>query len=735
MTKNGDRTSYRHTPLLLLMAIFAALVILYGRTLGPFEGPDEEEHFAYVTYLMNEKRLPDWETDFEPAIHQEVSQAPLYYVTAALWGQLIPLETWTGNPVRNPWWPGVGVGAIPTTNHNHYLMKEDQHILNENLFAMSHAVEWLRLTSIGFGFITLAGMYWAGLALWQDRRWSLLAVIFMALTPELLQVFSTISNDTAVIAFSTVTIAASLHLYRQPTIRYRLGAGIGLAMGLAALSKTSGLALWPLPFVVLLLRSGEFTRRQLTTMAGLILVTALLVSGWWYIRGWLLFDDPLGTGPHELMSWGRQGNPLTFSELRDYVKTFWPHLWALFGWGFVKPSLWGFLPPLAALVMSAVGWRQWMIRRQQMDWRPFILLVLVTLIGLSSIVYWLMNVSIVPPRLFYPFYSAVILLVVHGLTRFPKLRLWWAALFGSLALIIIPTTLHPTYGLPALFDTPPNDLQGQQIDFDGATLLGYNFQVQDESRHIYEISLCWMAPAEQPYLMVHPFALSILNSEQESVADLISHTGGGRYTAWQPGKGFCDPYTIALPPDPAQAYLVMVNLYDLNTDQMLFGNELDGTPRESGFIGMIGFSGERVSRDELEHARFSFDDTVHLLDTSIEQDEDALNFIFMWGTSRSNQYSHVQQFIHVFDQDNQKVAQLDFAPSTNGYTIPLWGANERITDQVSLPIGDLPPGDYRILSGLYFVENLQRLPAVDADGIPLQDNIIPLGTFTIDGDQ
>jgi hypothetical protein len=271
------------------------------------------------------------------------------------------------------------------------------------------------------------------------------------------------------------------------------------------------------------------------------------------------------------------------------------------------------------------------------------------------------------------------------------------------------------------------------VDFEGATLLGYRSEILDESRHIYGFSLCWMSP-DEPYAMRYPFAVSILNVDLESIADLISYTGMGRYTNWQPDKGFCDRFALALPPEPARAYSIMINLYDLKTGAMLFGSNPDGSPRQSGFIGVVAVPGEHVSAEALAAVLYSFDDSLHLLDYTITSSSDRLDFQFVWATSHANQYPAVHQYIHVFDQDDQHVAQVDFGPSTSGYPIPLWGANEQIVDQISLPIDPLPPGDYRVMTGLYFVDGLQRLPVVDANGEPVRDNNILLGMFTVEAE-
>jgi hypothetical protein len=49
---------------------------------------------------------------------------------------------------------------------------------------------------------------------------------------------------------------------------------------------------------------------------------------------------------------------------------------------------------------------------------------------------------------------------------------------------------------------------------------------------------------------------------------------------------------------------------------------------------------------------------------------------------------------------------------------------------VPLP-ADLPPGDYQVIVGLYSLETQARLPVLDAQGRPVADNQITLGTVHV----
>ncbi len=45
-----------------------------------------------------------------------------------------------------------------------------------------------------------------------------------------------------------------------------------------------------------------------------------------------------------------------------------------------------------------------------------------------------------------------------------------------------------------------------------------------------------------------------------------------------------------------------------------------------------------------------------------------------------------------------------------------WPANEIVTDIIRLPLpADLPDGDYSLITGMYVLETLERLPVMDDD--------------------
>ena len=66
--------------LALILIGYVVLAGLYSWFTPPFEGPDEPQHFAYITWLAQGKGFPpQGEAAWDTPIQQEAGQSPLYY--------------------------------------------------------------------------------------------------------------------------------------------------------------------------------------------------------------------------------------------------------------------------------------------------------------------------------------------------------------------------------------------------------------------------------------------------------------------------------------------------------------------------------------------------------------------------------------------------------------------------------------------------------------------------------
>jgi hypothetical protein len=79
-------------------------------------------------------------------------------------------------------------------------------------------------------------------------------------------------------------------------------------------------------------------------------------------------------------------------------------------------------------------------------------------------------------------------------------------------------------------------------------------------------------------------------------------------------------------------------------------------------------------------------------------------------------------FFHLRDAHNQTVRQKDSPPAAGRYPTSLWEPGEIIVDEITLPLMELPPGDYTPVVGLYELATGNRLavPGVPANEVALE---------------
>lgn len=739
----------KHLPLMVLLVVFVLVVRLYGWAITPFEGPDEPSHFAYVLKVRETSQLPDPDADFDTTIAQQVSQAPLYYVSAALFSHLRDFGPLDAEAKGNPW-RGYPAPETSRDNRNFYLMSKN-HVLTDGEQNLADALQWTRLLSALYGMVAVAGVYWAGLALWpQQRQWALLAAMGLAFNPQALHGFAVVSNDVAAMAFGAWVLAGSLHLLRDWQHRRWL-IGTAVCMGLAALAKTSGLSLWPVPMVALGLgwlqsrvnqQPAPFSR----LIAGWLILLGLasIIGGWWYVRGAILFDDPFGTQPHINMPWGIKEHPSMLEKLPDFrarVPELTRELWARFGWRSVFIGDWGYVLPIGLVVVGVLGWGKYLVgvRRGRFANPPLqktaaLILLLTFTLGIISLLQWSTISHVVPGRLLLPYYPALVLWLVMGLRQFPQTRVWAAGALGGLAVIIVPTTIYPAFGRPPLTENLPEDLMGEVLDYGQADFLG--FKLDDARIHIgdtREFTLCWRAEAADEQIpMPYAFALHVIGPDDEVVGRRESYPGLGNYTLWEPGRSFCDVFGLPIGGEliNGQVYRLSLTLLQFETGRRLPNYAPDGSELFTTYIGSLIAPAAKIDPADLDAAPFRFEG-ISLVDYAITQDADILQLALTWGT-RSRPADTYKLFVHIEDASGQQVAQLDPLAGGDQYPTWAWDAGERIPDLITLPLSGLPAGAYQVKIGLYQAETFTRLHATDAAGNPLPDDTVTLDTFRIE---
>jgi hypothetical protein len=334
------------------------------------EAPDEADHWAYIVYLAQERRLPEG-----PRVTQS-KHPPLYHATAAAVASLAepafdflranpdvslwPVENWSPNffvhttPESWPWTGG------------------------------SLAFHLARLWSVLLSTATVAATYALARTAFPARPGLALVIAgVLAFLPEPAFIGGSANNDNAAALLGALALWGALAIY-QAGGDWRAGWWTPLALGLGLLAKVSTSALWPVVALAIVLgcarRMNAATERpgswlsalahswRQWTRAGLwVFVPALLIASPWLVRNWQLYGDPLGM---ELVR-----------QTVDARTTPWgwaDTAWLLQGW-FV--SFWGKFGGAGHIPMP--GWVYALLA----------LLSLASLLGLVRLVFWRSRVT------------------------------------------------------------------------------------------------------------------------------------------------------------------------------------------------------------------------------------------------------------------------------------------------------------------------------------------------------
>ncbi|RMF01531.1 MAG: hypothetical protein D6768_10435, partial [Chloroflexi bacterium] len=88
-------------------------------------------------------------------------------------------------------------------------------------------------------------------------------------------------------------------------------------------------------------------------------------------------------------------------------------------------------------------------------------------------------------------------------------------------------------------------------------------------------------------------------------------------------------------------------------------------------------------------------------------------------------------FTQLIGPDGQVWAQWDNPPQSGRYPTSAWEAADRVVDRYTLALRPgAPPGEYRLLVGMYDPATGRRLPAT-LNGAPQPDNALPVATVQV----
>ena len=258
-------------------------------------------------------------------------------------------------------------------------------------------------------------------------------------------------------------------------------------------------------------------------------------------------------------------------------------------------------------------------------------------------------------------------------------------------------------------------------------------------------------------MRLHFYSVAPLDRNLNVLVRLVDETGqeiarsegwpfGTPTSTWQLGQVYVDGHEFTLPADTPPGYLrVEVAFYDPATQEMLIPPAAaDGSPLPE--LMPVDY----VTVDPLAGPISPFDAPVELGDqirlngaevdgeavaqpgelTVTARPGDSVPLTLHWAMQ---QYVPVDYtvLLQLIGPDGQLAAQWDGQPISGLLPTSLWHSDGTVVDRHTLALpADMAPGTYRLITGLYDLATLERLP-VRIDGEPAGDTV-PVATIVVE---
>ncbi len=754
----------------LLLLLFFLTGIAYSLVVPPFETPDEIYHYAFARHLATGNGLPIQGPEKTGPWEHEGSQPPLYYSLVGLVTMGIDQSDFDEIAVLNPR-ANLGNPLYPG-NKNLTLYSAQQRPLR----GVNLAVRMGRWLSVLLGTLTVLLTYLLSRYAFPGDRWSrLLTTGLVATIPQFTFISASVSNDSIVSASSTAVLAylavLSERARRQRLIRWWEWVGLGLLLGLAALSKLQGLGLLPLTGIIVLLIARMQKDWWVILRAGLLLAgPVLVVAGWWYVRNWQLYGDL--SGMENLLSInGLREEAVVWSALVGELRGLYISFWAIFGWFSILLPRWMYtffdiVTAGAVLGVLATGLRTWQRGRQVLSERAVSvhgLIFLWVLLFSVLFAYWVSVSRGVQGRLLFPAISALAVIMAAGL------RFWagflppsWRPLFGvaiplglwSCSLFALTVLLPESYGLnhrARIVDVVPADVQpigkvyGDGVELVAARLPARRFH---PGEHV-PVTLYFRTQKAQT--QNHELFLQLLvpdNDDNIQLGNVTTHPGWGvlPLTLWRPGILYADTYQIPLTSEFAYHAPVLARLYVGFTASKATESESEGllpvvgggSKTDSRVIGTVAVSIREQARlrpPDMQLVRVNFGGVIslsgYLFPTELSGvTTRELPVMLFWEASGAP-HANFTTAVQLFGADGEFVDSYD-KPPAEIFPTSYWREGDVSLRRFPLPLpAELPAGEYQVRVGLYYSDRPdERVPIFDADRT-VQDNLVLLGTIQI----
>lgn len=713
----------------LCLLLYILNAILYVNAVPVFEASDEAEHFIYIHTILETNALPIIQSSEQMAQQEnpvlrwnnQAHHAPLYYLTSAL------LISWTERADITDYLNPNELIFLRNTvedNPNKWLHRYTEPTSDTHI-----AVYFLRAINMLIGIGTLLMVYLAAAQTNDNRYLPVFTMFLTASIPTFTVVNTSVTNDALVIFLYSAGIYWTLRVWRTQQFRWSDIAIIALILSGTTLTKLTGITLFGVVYLPLLVgaRRGKWSYQQTIKVIIVTGLVTLIFAGWWYWRNFQLYGDLFALDATDSI-WGRT-TPLTLAILPDELlrigKSFWMMIGYLHNPVFAPDTFYIYTTSITVIGLAGL------VAYLRSSKNNLIWILLFTCFVVSAmLIYGTFSVDISYGRLLLPAIAAFAPLLVIGWIRIFKEFAFVLIVPLTLTNLLVPLVLVPmAYPTLQTVDRIPSD----------AVMVGW----QAENLEIIAVDIPNTTVTSGDTLTINLYFRGNHASNPALIVTAVDTVRVQRFDHHEIYPGMADmrylpderifmiPIEFDIPtPDEIRAPRV-VNILIEWVD--LVHNEALAFDSGLSLLEIQGatYIDERYRAPQYGNAlNVNFGDEIVLTDFSIPQTASAgetIDLTFVWD-ALPNLREDMEAIltIQLFNSDNQLMTQEDgvlwWYPTTR------WAQAAPFADRRTLTLPDnMATGEYTIRVGWYRV-NGDTFPRLTVDNTQSIDNLFIIPT-------
>ena len=303
-----------------------------------------------------------------------------------------------------------------------------------------------------------------------------------------------------------------------------------------------------------------------------------------------------------------------------------------------------------------------------------------------------------------PITLSLVFLIIGG-------AFWLKPLLRSMFTLESP----PDQALPAQYQAKINFANGIQ-------LIGYDLtQTVVPAGGYLQVVLYWQTKAAPMTANLQPFVHLDRLDDLTTMADATNYTPGDVTTElnmptfhWDNARYIRDEHDLSIPPDaPPIAYALRVGLIDPDQAGRLI--PLTDGSGDTAWLTTINVASQQTRPIKLKQPLdIAFDShgqgVIRLTGFElVSLSPTRLDFRLTWQSDRTPPLDYTV-FAQLLDREQNLVASFDRPPLDGAYPTSTWLPGQTILDPRHIPLPAAPPGEYRLIVGLYDPATGARLP-------------------------